>query len=58
MSFFKKIFSSDKKETLDKGLEKNDVFDFSKPLSKVCFSCSFKTGSAFDEENIFLKKLI
>ena len=31
---------------------------FSKPISKVCFSCSVKTGSFFSEENIFLKKLI
>lgn len=34
MSFFKKIFSSDKKETLDKGLEKTKTTFFSK-LSKA-----------------------
>ncbi len=34
MSFFKKIFSSDKKETLDKGLEKSKTTFFSK-LSKA-----------------------
>lgn len=34
MSFFKKIFSSDKKETLDKGLEKSKTSFFSK-LSKA-----------------------
>lgn len=34
MSFFKKIFSSDKKETLDKGLEKTKTSFFSK-LSKA-----------------------
>lgn len=34
MSFFKKIFSSDKKETLDKGLEKSKASFFSK-LSKA-----------------------
>lgn len=34
MSFFKKIFSSDKKETLDKGLEKSKTSFFSK-LNKV-----------------------
>ena len=34
MSFFKKIFSSDKKETLDKGLEKTKSSFFDK-LSKV-----------------------
>ena len=30
MSFFKKIFSSEKKETLDKGLEKSKTSFFSK----------------------------
>lgn len=34
MSFFKKIFSSDKKETLDKGLEKSNSSFFTK-LSKA-----------------------
>jgi fused signal recognition particle receptor len=34
MSFFKKLFSTDKKETLDKGLEKSKTTFFSK-LSKV-----------------------
>ena len=34
MSFFKKIFSSEKKETLDKGLEKSKTSFFSK-LSKA-----------------------
>src|SRR5690606_19169546 len=34
MSFFKKIFSSDKKETLDKGLEKSKTSFFNK-LSKA-----------------------
>ena len=39
-------------------LEKKDVFVFSNPLSKTCFSCSEITGSLLLEENIFLKKLI
>ncbi len=34
MSFFKKLFSTDKKETLDKGLEKSKTTFFSK-LSKA-----------------------
>ena len=34
MNFFKKIFSSEKKETLDKGLEKSKTSFFSK-LSKA-----------------------
>ena len=34
MSFFKKIFSSDKKETLDKGLEKSST-SFINKLSKA-----------------------
>ena len=35
MSFFKKIFSSEKKETLDKGLEKSKVSFFSKLTKAV-----------------------
>src|SRR5574343_811553 len=35
MSFFKKIFSSDKKETLDKGLEKTKTSFFSKLTKAV-----------------------
>jgi len=34
MSFFKRLFSSEKKETLDKGLEKSKTTFFSK-LSKA-----------------------
>ena len=36
-------------------LEKKDVFDFSKPLSKVCFASSLIACSFLSEENIFLK---
>ena len=35
MSFFKKIFSSEKKETLDKGLEKSKTTFFSKLTKAV-----------------------
>ncbi|MDO6739053.1 signal recognition particle-docking protein FtsY [Wenyingzhuangia sp. 2_MG-2023] len=48
MSFFKKIFSSDKKETLDKGLEKTKTSFFSK-LSKVVAGKSKVDDEVLDE---------
>ena len=48
MSFFKKIFSSDKKETLDKGLEKTKTSFFSK-LSKAIVGKSKVDDEVLDE---------
>jgi len=48
MSFFKKIFSSDKKETLDKGLEKTKTSFFSK-LSKAVIGKSKVDDEVLDE---------
>ncbi len=48
MSFFKKIFSSDKKESLDKGLEKTKTSFFSK-LSKVVIGKSKVDDEVLDE---------
>ncbi|NIJ46511.1 fused signal recognition particle receptor [Wenyingzhuangia heitensis] len=48
MSFFKKIFSSEKKETLDKGLEKSKTSFFSK-LSKVVAGKSKVDAEVLDD---------
>ncbi|WP_088342150.1 signal recognition particle-docking protein FtsY [Robiginitalea sediminis] len=48
MSLFKKIFSSDKKETLDKGLEKSSTSFFSK-LSKAVVGKSKVDDQVLDE---------
>ena len=48
MSFFKKIFSSDKKDTLDKGLEKTKTSFFSK-LSKAIVGKSKVDDEVLDE---------
>ena len=39
MSFFKKLFSSEKKESLDKGLEKSKTSFFSKLLMYYAKNC-------------------
>ena len=48
MNLFKKIFSSDKKETLDKGLEKSKTSFFSK-LSKAVAGKSKVDDEVLDE---------
>ena len=52
MSFFKKIFSSEKKETLDKGLEKSST-SFLGKLSKAVAGKSKVDDDVLD---IFTKK--
>ena len=49
MSLFKKIFSSDKKETLDKGLEKSKTSFFTK-LSKAVVGKSRVDDEVLDEQ--------
>ena len=57
MGFFKNIFSSSKKESLDKGLEKSKSSFFSK-LNKIIVGKSKIDNDFLDNNKIVIKKFV